>query len=162
MIRSVEDIEKASDAVLRAFLKAEKVPFSEDAERPELIADARAYLTKEQAKDNPPAPDPQIDEAMPAEDALRMIEARGFKSREEVVMYLGVLEREKQAVQVEKDALKEKQDSIELAELHLTEREKALAAKGDEVHADMKKQEELYEKLVKLKESLPSGVDSNV
>ena len=132
MIRSVADIEKASDSVLRAYLKAEKAPYAEEAGRAELIADARAHLTQKNAKDPP-------------------VEKVAIK-----------VEAEEEAVQVMKDTLKEQIEAIETKELFFADRERSLESKAEEVHENLKKQEDIYEKLASLKASFPAGTDLNV
>lgn len=172
MIKSVADIDAASDAVLRAYLKAEKVKFSEEALRPELISDARAHFTtknakeqeKEQVLPTPPAEEPK--EALPddasIEEGLRQLHAKGFKDREELIAYLGAVDREKAFVVAERKGLQTTIEEIQVFELKLREREHSLEETAKRVHADMDKQAQLYDKLESLRASFPSGANLNV
>lgn len=176
MIKSVADIEAASDAVLRAYLTAEKVQFSKDALRPELIADARAHFIEKNpaAKEPDPVVPPQkaaapkieepkvLPETMTAQEALQELHNRGFRDREEIIAFLNVQDREKTDVKNQKAVLQATIEDIELRELQFKDREKELEKKAVAVREDMKKQENLYEKLKALKESFPAGTDLNV
>lgn len=165
MIKTVADIATASDAVLRAYLKAEGKPVADSVGHDELVAEARIYLTTKNAKKEPVKTEPvkeTIPEETSIEDALRLLQAKGFKDREEVIMYLSVIERDKAEVAAHHLSLEDSLAGIALRELLFADREQALEKKAEEVRADMKVQQTLYEKLAKLKESFPAGTSLNV
>lgn len=175
MIKSVSDIDAASDAVLRAYLKAEKVKFSEDALRPELLSEARGHFTTKDPESQPKektqpvkAKAPVVEEpkvvpdTMTVQEALEELHNRGFRDREEIIAFLNVQERDKTDLKNQRNALQATVEDIALRELHFADREKALEEKAGVVRADMKKNEILYDKLQKLKESFPAGADLTV
>lgn len=166
MLKTVADLEKASDAVLRAYLSSEKVPFSATALRPELLADARAHMTKENAKEKPSVPKVEepnvIMEKATIEELLQQLHARGFRDREECIAIMNAVERDKTDLKNQRAALVALQEELNLRELHFADRVQALEKKAEEVRKDMQKQAELYEKLEALKGSFPAGASLDV
>lgn len=167
MIQTVKDIENASDAVLRAFLKAEGAAFSEDAGHDELVAEARVILTTTNAKNGKVEKKQTVKkeeglvvpEDTSDQEVLRTFQARGFTTKEEIIAYMNALEREKAEMKTQREALEATVADIELRELQFAEREKELNKKAESVHADIAVQKNLYEKISGLKASLPAGTD---
>lgn len=159
MIRTATDARMADIDQLKAFLKSENMPFPDSALKPELVEIAREFITKRNAKqgDQPPAPadrQAEIDAVKTPEDALRLLQAKGFKDVEEVKAYIGVINRESDTAKKEKAALQATLDDIQAREFAMAEREKAVVKQSQAVIADMKKQEDIYEKLQKLRDQM--------
>lgn len=170
MFTKVSEIARATEPVLRAYLKANNVAVGETAERAELEAAVREHFTKQSAAVDPTipkAPDeepkaPEVTEDLSIEEALRLLQARGFKDREEVIAYLGVLDREKLDVKNQRAALEATVAEIQNKEIQFDQREKALEERAAEVRADIEKQTTLYTKLEQLRASFPAGVALDV
>lgn len=161
MISTLTEATLATSDVLMEYLTEEKVAFPKDAKRDALIELARANILKKNPDARKPAPvpaEPEKKQEAPAElsaqDALRMLEAKGFRDAQEVRSALEVVVREGKMAQTQKDALKATLNDIEQREIHMTAREKALEEKAKDVHADMKKQEAAYERLAKIREEM--------
>lgn len=158
MIRNVTEAGMASPEELKAFLKAENIPFNENANKPELLQQVREFITQRNAKkDVKEAEDKakeEVDAVKTPEDALRLLQAKGFKDVEEVKAYIGVIVREGETARKEKEALQATLDDIQKREFAMDDREKAVVKQAADVRADMAKQEEVYEKLHKLREQM--------
>lgn len=171
MFKTTSDVKNATIPALRAYLTAEKVPFGETAERPELEALAREHVILRNTK-NPPAPEnpqtdtPKDDAPLPIDaspdEALRVLQSKGFEDAPALIAYLGVLEREKADIARERSALQATIDDISARESNMKTREEALEARAAEVRADVEKQTTIYEKIEAIKRSLPADTPLNI
>lgn len=169
MFKTASDVKNATIPALKAYLTAENVPFGATAERPELEAAAREHVMRRNAQSQPIVEVPEASEAEPPlpidaspEEALRVLQAKGFKDAPELIAYLGVLEREKADVARGRSALQEAIDDLNLREVNMKTREEALETRAVEVRADIEKQTAIYERIETIKKSLPAGTSIDI
>lgn len=151
-IRSATDCTLASVEDLREFLKVENVPFTDGALKPELVALARGYIAERNAKNNPIPPPADEGEAIEsADDALRHLNAKGFKDVAEVKAYIAVIHRDIAELERRKGELVTAQEDLARRDFEMKGREEAVVRQAAEVRADIAKQTELYEKLERMR-----------
>lgn len=158
---SNDEIDAMSVSELKAFLVANNIAFGATALKPELIQTARAFVMEGGEREEQPLEEQTANGSTsgtvtiePVEDPepLRMLQAAGFKNREEVLAYIDVLRREKEDVARRKEELAITEQDMEQKDIAMTAREVAVVAQAQSVADDIIKQQALYDKLAAMKE----------
>lgn len=165
---TVSDLDAMSEKDLKEFLNISNSPYGATAEREELISQARNVITHQNAKDdlekskekympkanikkNVPK---QIPDGMSDLDVYRMIQASGFKDANEMRSLFHVLEREKADISNQKLEIEAMHVELEKRENLMIEREKGVLKQAAEIHEDLKRQADIYEKIAAHRKAL--------
>lgn len=129
--QTVNDLNLASKEQLIEYLEKHKVSFGETALKPELLSKAREHFTEAAAKE-PGATQPKLTapSSVDESEALKMLQTKGFKDKDELVHYINALERKESEVKNAQIDVDERTKLMEKKEIEFTAREEAIQKEG--------------------------------
>lgn len=128
--QSVDDIDAATVDQLKQYLDGEKVSYGKTALKPELVSKAREHFTSKAAAPAAPADTEKPNIIPPGSlserEALDMLVAKGFKSKDEVIHVINDLERKTVDLRITQKDIDEKVALLEQKDIEYASREAAI------------------------------------